>query len=96
MSKKNTKRILVTGATGQIGSELTIELRNRYGRDNVVAAGHKRAPSEALKSGPYEIVDTSDKESIVKVVKKYEIDTIHHLASLLSAAVNRIRNSLGK
>jgi nucleoside-diphosphate-sugar epimerase len=84
MSKKN--RILVTGATGQIGSELTIELRNRYGRDNVVAAGHKRAPSESLKSGPYEIVDTSDKESIVKVVKKYEIDTIHHLASLLSAA----------
>ncbi|MGA8904199.1 MAG: NAD-dependent epimerase/dehydratase family protein [Candidatus Bathyarchaeia archaeon] len=84
MSKKN--RVLVTGATGQIGSELTIELRNRYGCDNVVAAGHKRAPSEALKSGPYEIVDTSDKESIVKVVKKYEIDTIHHLASLLSAA----------
>lgn len=85
MSKKNAKRILVTGATGQIGSELTIALRDRYGRDNVVAAGHKRAPSEALKSGPYEIVDTSDKESLVKVVKKYGIDTIHHLASLLSA-----------
>ena len=64
---------------------MTLELRERYGRDNVVAAGHKRAPSEALKSGPFEIVDTSDKESLVKVVKKYGIDTIHHLASLLSA-----------
>jgi nucleoside-diphosphate-sugar epimerase len=85
MSKKNTKRILVTGATGQIGSELTIALRDKYGRDNVVAAGHKRAPSEALKSGPYEIVDTSNKESLVEVVEQYGIDTIHHLASLLSA-----------
>jgi nucleoside-diphosphate-sugar epimerase len=85
MSRKNANRILVTGATGQIGSELTLELRERYGRHNVVAAGHKRAPSEALKSGPFEMVDTSAKENLVKVVKKYGIDTVHHLASLLSA-----------
>ena len=86
MSKKNKKRILVTGATGQIGSELTVDLRKKYGEDNVVAAGHKRKPSEKLsESGPFEYVDTTDRENIVKVVKKYGIDTIYHLAAVLSA-----------
>jgi len=85
MSKKNMKRILITGATGQIGSELTIELRKRYGGDNVVAAGHKRKPSgKLLESGPFEFIDTSDRESIKKIVEKYEIDTIYHLAAVLS------------
>jgi nucleoside-diphosphate-sugar epimerase len=80
------KRILVTGATGQIGSELTLELRKRYGGDNVVAAGHKRKPSEKLlDSGPFEYVDTTSKENIEKVVKEYDIDTIYHLAAVLSA-----------
>ncbi|MGB9778467.1 MAG: L-threonine 3-dehydrogenase [Candidatus Bathyarchaeales archaeon] len=80
------KRILVTGATGQIGSELTIELRKKYGEDNVVAAGHKRKPSEKLlASGPFEYVDTTSKENIEKVVKEYDIDTIYHLAAVLSA-----------
>ncbi|MDH7477046.1 MAG: L-threonine 3-dehydrogenase [Candidatus Bathyarchaeota archaeon] len=80
------KKILVTGATGQIGSELTIELRKKYGGDNVVAAGHRRKPSEKLlESGPFEYVDTTSKESIEKVVKAYDIDTIYHLAAVLSA-----------
>jgi len=86
MSRKNMKKFLVTGATGQIGSELTIELRKKYGEDNVVAAGHRRKPSETLlKSGPFEYVDTTDIENIEKVVKKYDIDTIYHLAAVLSA-----------
>ncbi|MEM3695930.1 MAG: L-threonine 3-dehydrogenase [Candidatus Bathyarchaeia archaeon] len=80
------KKILVTGATGQIGSELTMELRKKYGGENVVAAGHKRKPSEKLlESGPFEYVDTTSKESIEKVVKEYDIDTIYHLAAVLSA-----------
>ncbi|MEM3700302.1 MAG: L-threonine 3-dehydrogenase [Candidatus Bathyarchaeia archaeon] len=80
------KRILVTGATGQIGSELTIELRKKYGGENVIAAGHKRKPSQKLlESGPFEYVDTTSKESIEKVVKEYDIDTIYHLAAVLSA-----------
>lgn len=86
MSKKNMKRILVTGSTGQIGSELTMELRKRYGGDNVVAAGHKRKPSGTLlESGPFEFVDTSDRENIKKIVEKYDVDTIYHLAAVLSA-----------
>ncbi|MDI6805934.1 MAG: NAD-dependent epimerase/dehydratase family protein, partial [Candidatus Bathyarchaeia archaeon] len=80
------KRILVTGATGQIGSELTMELRKKYGGDNVVAAGHKRKPGEKLLgSGPFEYVDVTSKENIEKVVKEYDIDAIYHLAAVLSA-----------
>jgi nucleoside-diphosphate-sugar epimerase len=83
---KVMKRILVTGATGQIGSELTLELRKKYGKDNVVAAGHKRKPNpQLLESGPFEYVDTTDQQSIRKPVKDYDIDTIYHLAAVLSA-----------
>ena len=79
--------ILVTGAAGQIGSELTMELRRRYGNDNVVAAGHKTKPSEALRnSGPFERVDVTQREEIERVVEHYKIDTIYHLAAILSAA----------
>ncbi len=80
------KNILVTGAVGQIGSELTMSLRERYGNDNVVAGGRKTKPSEKLlNSGPFEIVDCNDAKAIGSVVKKYEIDTIYHLAAILSA-----------
>ncbi len=86
VQRRTTKQILVTGATGQIGSELVVELRKKHGRNNVVAVGHKKQPSEALlKSGPFEFVDLADRESAEKVVKKYDIDTIYHLAAVLSA-----------
>jgi len=87
LPERATRRILVTGATGQIGSELTVELRNRHGAENVVAAGHKRTPSETLlKSGPYATLDVSHRQELVDVVKEHRIDTIYHLASILSAA----------
>ncbi len=80
------KNILVIGATGQIGSELTMELRKRYGNDNVVAGYISGAePKGELKeSGPAEIVDVTDASNIENVVKKYQIDTIYNLAALLS------------
>jgi nucleoside-diphosphate-sugar epimerase len=86
MSGRSMRRILVTGATGQIGSELTVELRKKYGGENVVAVGHKRKPSDQLlDSGSFEYVDVSDKESLLKVTEKYEVDTVYHMAALLSA-----------
>jgi nucleoside-diphosphate-sugar epimerase len=86
MGREAMGRILVTGATGQIGSELTIELRKRYGRENVVAVGHRKQPSETLlKSGPYESLDLTDHVSAQKIVKEHNIDTIFHLAAVLSA-----------
>ena len=80
------KNILIIGATGQIGSELTMELRKRYGNDHVVAGYiHGSEPKGELKeSGPSEFVDVTDGEMIAAAVKKYHIDTIYNLAALLS------------
>ena len=80
------KRILVTGAVGQIGSELTMELRKRYGNDTVVATGRKTAPSAELRdSGPFKFIDVSKIESVAETVKEYDVGTIYHLAAILSA-----------
>jgi nucleoside-diphosphate-sugar epimerase len=83
---REMKKILVTGAVGQIGSELTLVLRERFGADNVVATGRKTKPTGALKdTGPFEFMDVTSRESLEEVVNKYDIDTIIHLATLLSA-----------
>jgi len=83
---REMRKILVTGACGQIGSELVIELRQKYGGDNVVAAGHKTEPGETLlNSGPFEFIDTTDRKTIEAIVKRYGIDTIYHMVTILSA-----------
>jgi len=80
------KRILVTGAVGQIGSELTLALRERYGAGSVVASGHRTKPGAALRdSGPFEFMDVTRRDSVEEVVRKHCIDTIYHLAAILSA-----------
>jgi nucleoside-diphosphate-sugar epimerase len=79
--------ILVTGATGQIGSELVMGLRKKYGGKNVVAMGHSRKPSgTVLSSGPFEYGDVSDRASIEKIIKKHGIDTVYHMAAMLSVS----------
>jgi len=84
--KKEMKKILVTGAVGQIGSELTMALRKKYGAENVIATGRKTQPSEELKnSGPFYFVDVNKIETVEEVVKKHKIDTIYHMAAILSA-----------
>ena len=87
VAKSDLKRHLVIGSAGQIGTELVMALRKRYGNDNVVAMGRKTAPSDAVKnSGPWEWGDITDPPSIVNVIKKYDIDTIYNMAAILSAA----------
>ena len=80
------EHILIIGATGQIGSELTMELRKRYGNTNVVAGYIPGAePKGELKeSGPSAIADVTDAQAVASVVKEYLIDTIYNLAALLS------------
>lgn len=86
MAERAGSRILVTGAVGQIGSELTVELRRRYGADRVVATGHRTKPSAILcEGGPFEFVDVSRRETVEAVVEKHDIDTVYHLAAILSA-----------
>ena len=86
MSKRDMKKILVAGAVGQIGSELTMALREKFGNDNVLATGRKTKPSETLlNSGPFEFIDITKKETVEKVVKDYDIDTIYNMAAILSA-----------
>jgi nucleoside-diphosphate-sugar epimerase len=85
--KRTVKKVLVTGATGQIGSELVVALREKYGKNNVVAAGHKKKPGEKLlEPGPFEYVDVAEEERLQSIVKEYKVDAVYHLASLLSAA----------
>ena len=80
------KKILVIGSVGQIGSELTMRMREIYGNDNVVAGYRSTQPSEELaNSGPLERVDATDIERMQEIVKKYNIDAIFNLAALLSA-----------
>jgi nucleoside-diphosphate-sugar epimerase len=80
------KKILVTGALGQIGSELTMHMRKVYGANNVVASDIRRIEgNEAVESGPFEILDVLDAKNMVEVAKKHNVDTIIHLAALLSA-----------
>lgn len=80
------KKILIVGAIGQIGSELTMELRKIYGGENVIASDKKNAPSDKIKnSGPFECVDVIDKNSVIHLIKKYNVDTIVDLAAILSA-----------
>lgn len=80
------KKILVIGSTGQIGSELTLELRKEFGAENVIAGIRKTAPSPKLiETGPCEVVDATDRAQLEAVVKKHNIDAIVNMAAILSA-----------
>jgi nucleoside-diphosphate-sugar epimerase len=78
------KKILIIGASGQIGSDLTLELRNRFGAENVIASDIKNATPEIMQGGPFEILDVMEKKKISQVIDKYNITEIYHLAAILS------------
>lgn len=80
------KKILITGATGQIGSELTPALRDRYGTENVIAAGHRSQPEKSfMDAGPYCSLDVRDQSALKAIVEEFNVDSVYHLAALLSA-----------
>ncbi|MED1949974.1 L-threonine 3-dehydrogenase [Brevibacillus centrosporus] len=80
------KKILVTGALGQIGSELVMKLREVYGNDQVIATDIiKRDEDQVVQSGPFEILDVTDANRMFELAKTHQVDTIMHLAALLSA-----------
>lgn len=81
------KNVLIIGATGQIGSELTMKLREAYPGGNVVAGYIKGAEpkGELLESGPSALVDITNANQIADAVERYNVDTIYNLAALLSA-----------
>ncbi|WP_322906038.1 L-threonine 3-dehydrogenase [Paenibacillus campi] len=78
-------KILVTGALGQIGSELVIRLREIYGADHVVATDLKSSAHEITRSGPFELLDVTNDRAMFEIAKRYKVDTVIHLAALLSA-----------
>jgi len=80
-----TSRILVIGACGQIGSELTYKLRQIYGNENVIASDINYGNLELVNSGIFEIVDVTDTSSLKVCVEKHHIDTVYLMAAMLSA-----------
>ncbi|MDN9008468.1 L-threonine 3-dehydrogenase [Brevibacillus laterosporus] len=76
------KRIMVTGALGQIGSELVTKLRSVYGTESVIATDIRQGEGQ---EGPFEILDVTDAKAMRDIAAKYKVDTIMHLAALLSA-----------
>ncbi|MCP1122365.1 MULTISPECIES: L-threonine 3-dehydrogenase [Bacillus] len=83
------EKILVTGSLGQIGSELVTKLRDVYGASNVIATDIRETDSEVVKSGPFEILDVTDGQKLHEIAKRNEVDTIIHLAALLSATAEK-------
>lgn len=76
------KKILVTGAFGQIGSELVPALQEKYGIDNVIAMGHQSISPDF--KGILEKADARDKEALFSIIKKHNVGIVYHLVSLLS------------
>jgi nucleoside-diphosphate-sugar epimerase len=78
------KKILVTGATGQLGSDLVVALRQRYGTSQVIASGrHDITPANGF--SPYEVLDVTDSQHLQSLIEQYHVGTIYHLAGVLSA-----------
>ena len=83
------KSILILGACGQIGTELTYALRDRHGNENVIASDIREGNESLMDSGPFEILDATDYDALEEVVAYYEIDEVYLMAAMLSATAEK-------
>lgn len=83
------KSILIIGACGQIGTELTYALREKYGNDAVVASDIREGNESLMASGPFELLDATNYEQIENVIMHYEIEEVYLMAAMLSATAEK-------
>ena len=83
------KSILILGACGQIGTELTYTLRERYGNDQVIASDIREGDKDLMASGPFELLDATNYGALEDVVMHYEIDEVYLMAAMLSATAEK-------
>ena len=83
------KSILIIGACGQIGTELTFALREKHGNENVIASDIREGNADLMASGPFEILDATNYEAIENVVMHYEIEEVYLMAAMLSATAEK-------
>lgn len=85
----NQEKILVVGAAGQIGTELVLELRLRYGAETIVASDIKTPNYDVMEGGIFEFLDILDDKALLKIVQKHNIKQVYQLAALLSATAEQ-------
>ncbi|WP_323703367.1 L-threonine 3-dehydrogenase [Mammaliicoccus sp. Dog046] len=84
------KKIIITGALGQIGTELVLKLREKYGNENVLATDIREPEADSvINNGPFEILDVTDKDKLFELVQTFKADTLMHMAALLSATAEK-------
>ena len=81
--------ILIIGACGQIGTELTLKLREIYGDTTIIASDIRKGNVELMESGPFEILDATHKKKIVEIIEKYKVTEIYLMAAMLSVTAER-------
>ncbi|HLW32187.1 MAG TPA: NAD-dependent epimerase/dehydratase family protein, partial [Aequorivita sp.] len=83
------KRILIIGACGQIGTELTVYLRKKFGSHKVIASDIREGNEELMKSGPFEILDAMDYDAVEAIIIRHEITEVYLMAAMLSATAEK-------
>lgn len=84
-----TGKVLVIGASGQIGTELSLKLRQLYGEERVIASDIKEGSEELMKSGPFEIVDATNLSALKSLIDQHKVDQVYLMAAMLSATAEK-------
>ena len=84
-----SKTILIIGASGQIGTELTLKLREKKGKENIIASDIREGSAELMQSGIFEILDATDKSAILKIIQKHHVSEVYLMAAMLSVTAEK-------